>query len=36
MHGVISEDSSDIAFTLGVRGTLIQKAHEYKGAIAVF
>ena len=28
--------SSDIAFTLGVRGTLIQKAHEYKGEIAVF
>ena len=28
--------SSDIAFTLGVRGTLIQKAHEYKGEIAIF
>jgi len=28
--------SSDIAFTLGVRGTLIQKAHEYKGEIESF
>ena len=28
--------SSDIAFTLGVRGALIQKAHEYTGVIEVF
>ena len=28
--------SSDIAFTLGVRGTLIQKAREYSGEIEVF
>ena len=28
--------SSNIAFTLGVRGTLIQKAHEYKGEIESF
>ena len=28
--------SSDIAFTLGAKGALIQKAHEYKGKIAIF
>lgn len=28
--------SSDIAFTLGAKGALIQKAHEYKGEIAIF
>lgn len=28
--------SSDIAFTLGVKGVLIQKAFEYTGEIAVF
>ena len=30
MHGVVSGDCIDIAFTLGVQGDLIQKAHEYK------
>lgn len=28
--------SSDIAFTLGAKGALIQKALEYAGEIAVF
>ena len=28
--------SSDIAFTLGAKGALIQKAHEYTGEIEVF
>ncbi|MFC2387551.1 hypothetical protein [Treponema socranskii] len=28
--------SSDIAFTVGAKGALIQKAHEYTGEIAVF
>jgi len=28
--------SSDIAFTLGVRGSLIQKAREYTGEIGIF
>ena len=28
--------SSDIAFTLGAKGALIQKAYEYKGEIAIF
>ncbi|QTQ15210.1 hypothetical protein HRQ91_11325 [Treponema parvum] len=28
--------SSDIAFTMGAKGTLIQKAHQYKGEIEVF
>ena len=28
--------SSDIAFTLGAKGPLIQKAHEYTGEIEVF
>ena len=28
--------SSDIAFTLGAKGALIQKALEYTGEIAVF
>lgn len=28
--------SSDIAFTLGTKGALIQKAHEYTGEIEVF
>lgn len=35
MHGVVSGGCIDIAFTLGVQGDLIQKAHEYKGEIAV-
>ena len=28
--------SSDIAFTFGAKGALIQKAHEYTGEIEVF
>jgi len=36
VYGVVRRGSSDIAFTLGAKGALIQKAHEYKGEIAIF
>lgn len=33
---LLSIRSSDIAFTMGVKGRLIDKAHEYQGTIEVF
>ncbi|MEF9921051.1 MAG: hypothetical protein RSC93_11545 [Erysipelotrichaceae bacterium] len=33
---LLSIRSSDIAFTMGVRGPLLDKAHEYRGKIQVF
>lgn len=33
---LLSIRSSDIAFTLGVKGPLIEKAHNYKGEIPIY